>query len=107
MNKFLATLSLGVMLATPMVMTAAGADQARGNLPAAVDQLLAQDTIQLAQTQLKLAGFDPGRTDGVFDTKTSEAVRRYQGVNGIPVSGILDGPTRRILLPGSEDINEG
>ena len=59
MNKLLATLTLGVMLATPMVATTAGADTPRGNLPAAVDQLLAQDMIELAQTTLKIAGFDP------------------------------------------------
>ena len=60
MNKLLATLTLGVMLAAPMVATAAGADSPRGNLPAAVDQLLAQDMIQQAQTMLKIAGFDSG-----------------------------------------------
>jgi hypothetical protein len=62
MNKFLATLTLGVMLAAPMVTTAAGSDTSRGNVPAAVGQLLAQGMIQLAQTHLKIAGYNPGRT---------------------------------------------
>ena len=107
MKKFLATLTLGVLLVTPMIATAAGADSLSGNLPAAVDQLLAQDMIQQAQTTLKIAGFDSGRIDGVFDAKTADAVRQYQAANGIPVSGLLDEPTRRILFPGFEDASEG
>ena len=106
MNKLLATLTLGVMLAAPMAAMAAGPDTPRGNLPAAVDQLLAQDMIQQAQTTLKMAG-NPGRIDGVFDAKTADAVRQYQAANGIPVSGLLDEPTRRILFPGFEDASEG
>jgi peptidoglycan hydrolase-like protein with peptidoglycan-binding domain len=106
MKKLLATLTLGVMLATPMVTTAAGSDTPRGNLPAAVDQLLAQDMVQLAQTHLKIAGFDPGRIDGVFDAQTTTAIRQYQVAQGIPVSGLLDEPTRRVLLPGSESASE-
>jgi peptidoglycan hydrolase-like protein with peptidoglycan-binding domain len=107
MKKFLTTLTLGVMLVTPLIATAAGADNPRGTLPAAVDQLLAQDMIQQAQTTLKSAGFNPGRTDGVFDAQTATAVRQYQAANGIPVSGLLDEPTRRVLFPGSEDAGEG
>ena len=106
MNKLLATVTLGMMLAAPMVTTTAAAATARGNMPAAVDQLLAQDMIQQAQTSLKLAGFNPGRTDGIFDTQTSTAVRQYQVAQGIPVSGLLDQPTRRALFPGSEHVNE-
>jgi peptidoglycan hydrolase-like protein with peptidoglycan-binding domain len=96
------------MLAAPMVVaTAAGADTSSGNLPAAVDQMLAQDMVQLAQTTLKLAGYNTGRTDGVFDAKTADAVRQYQAARGIPVSGLLDEPTRRILFPSYEDASEG
>jgi peptidoglycan hydrolase-like protein with peptidoglycan-binding domain len=107
MKKLLATLTLGVMLVTPMIATAAGADTPRGSMPAAVDQLLAQDMIQQAQTTLKLAGYHSGRIDGVFDAQTSTAVRQYQAAQGIPVSGLLDEPTRRILFPGFDDTSEG
>jgi peptidoglycan hydrolase-like protein with peptidoglycan-binding domain len=106
MNKFLATLTLGMMLAAPLVTTAAGPDTPRGTASAAVDQLLAQDMIQQAQTTLKVAGFNPGRTDGIFDAQTSTAVRQYQVAQGIPVSGLLDQPTRRVLFPGAEHVNE-
>jgi peptidoglycan hydrolase-like protein with peptidoglycan-binding domain len=107
MKTLLATVTLGVMLAAPIVATAAGGDHPRGNLPAAVDQVLAQDMIQQAQTTLKLAGFNPGRTDGVFDAQTATAVHQYQAANAIPVSGLLDNPSRRMLFPGFQDAGEG
>jgi peptidoglycan hydrolase-like protein with peptidoglycan-binding domain len=107
MKTFLATLTLGVMLVTPLIATAAATDSSRANLPAAVDQLLAQDMIQQAQSALKLAGFDPGRTDGVFDAQTATAVHQYQAANAIPVSGLLDNPSRRMLFPGFQDAGEG
>jgi peptidoglycan hydrolase-like protein with peptidoglycan-binding domain len=107
MNKLLATLTLAVMLAVPMVALAAGAGSTLGGAPAAVDQLLARDMIQQAQTQLKLAGFNPGRTDGVFDTQTADALRHYQSAQGIPVSGLLDEPTRRVMFPGIQGTDEG
>ncbi len=72
-----------------------------------MDQLLARDMIQQAQTHLQLAGFDPGRTDGVFDGQTADAVRHYQAARGLPVSGLLDEPTRRIMFPGLQDTDEG
>ena len=61
MNKLLATLTLGVMLATPMVATTAGADTPRGNLPAAVDQLLADPTYaaHVAAVRAELESYDP------------------------------------------------
>jgi carboxyl-terminal processing protease len=72
-----------------------------------VDQLLARDMVQQAQMHLKLAGFDPGRVDGVFDAPTADAVRHYQAAQGIPVSGSLDESTRRVTLPGFQDTDEG
>ena len=107
MNKLLATLTLGVILAAPIVATAADADRTPRSLPAAVDQLLARDIIQQAQMHLKLDGFHPGRTDGVFDARTAEAVRHYQAAQGLPVSGLLDEPTRRVMFPGFQDTDEG
>jgi peptidoglycan hydrolase-like protein with peptidoglycan-binding domain len=107
MKKRLATLTLAALIATPLIATAAGADRPTGSLPAAVDQLLARDMIQQAQMHLKLAGFDPGRTDGVFDAQTAGAVRGYQAARGIPVSGLLDEPTRRVMFPGFQDTDEG
>ncbi|MDQ3829180.1 MAG: peptidoglycan-binding protein [Candidatus Tectomicrobia bacterium] len=42
--------------------------------------------------------------DGVFTAETHAAVRGYQRRYGLPVSGLLDWPTRRELVPG---LNEG
>jgi peptidoglycan hydrolase-like protein with peptidoglycan-binding domain len=105
MQKLLATLTLAVLIIAPMAAIAAG-DNTPGKSPAAVDQLLAKDVIQQAQMHLKVAGFNPGRTDGVFDVKTADAIRQYQTVNGIPASGLLDAPTRQVLLAGFQDGHE-
>jgi peptidoglycan hydrolase-like protein with peptidoglycan-binding domain len=107
MKRFLGALTLGVMLAVPIATIAAGADSPGGNLPPAVDQMLARDMVQQAQLYLKMAGYDPGRADGVFDNRTSSALRQYQAANGIPVSGLLDEPTRRVMFPGFQDAGEG
>ena len=105
MKKFLATCTLGLMMAMPVAALAASST--RGNLPPAVDQMLAQDIIQQAQANLKIAGFDPGRVDGVFDEQTANAVRRFQVANSLPPSGLLDEPTRNVLLPGYDNAGEG
>ena len=107
MKKLLGVLALGAMLAAPVVTVAAGADSSSGSLPPAVDQLLARDMVQQAQLFLKTAGFNPGRADGIFDAQTSSAVRQYQVAQGIPVSGLLDEPTRRVMFPGSQDAGDG
>jgi peptidoglycan hydrolase-like protein with peptidoglycan-binding domain len=104
MKRFFAALTLGAMLVVPLA--AFSASSSGGTLPPAVDQLLARDMIQQAQVQLKVAGYDPGRADGIFDEKTSAAVRQYQAANGLPVSGLLDQPTRRAMFAGFQDTNE-
>jgi peptidoglycan hydrolase-like protein with peptidoglycan-binding domain len=104
MKKFFAALTLGAMLVVPLVAVAASSPG--GSLPPAVDQMLARDMIQQAQLHLKMAGYDPGRADGVFDEKTSSAVRKYQGARGIPVSGLLDEPTRMVMFPGHDQAGE-
>jgi peptidoglycan hydrolase-like protein with peptidoglycan-binding domain len=104
MKRFFAALTLGAMLVVPLVAVAASSSG--GTLPAAVDQLLARDMIQQAQVQLKVAGYDPGRADGIFDAKTSAAVGQYQAANGLPVSGLLDEATRLVMFPGLNNTNE-
>ncbi len=104
MRKFFAALTLGAMLVVPLVAVAASSSG--GSLPPAVDQMLARDMIQQAQLHLKMAGYDPGRADGIFDEKTSSAVRKYQAARGIPVSGLLDEPTRMVMFPGHDQAGE-
>jgi N-acetyl-anhydromuramyl-L-alanine amidase AmpD len=105
MKKILATCTLGLMMAMPLMTMAASS--AREGLPPAVDQLLAQDLVQQAQANLKIAGYDPGRVDGIFDERTAEAVRRFQVARSLPVSGLLDEQTRRVLLPGLDNAGDG
>ena len=66
----------------------------------AVDRLLSQGDIQVAEEHLKNFGFDPGPVDGLFTTQTRAAIRGYQARYGLPVSGLLDYATRLQLLPG-------
>jgi peptidoglycan hydrolase-like protein with peptidoglycan-binding domain len=63
-------------------------------------RLMTEGEIQLAEQKLKDFGFDPGPVDGVFTAQTEAALRAFQERRGIPVSGILDDPTRRVLLRG-------
>jgi peptidoglycan hydrolase-like protein with peptidoglycan-binding domain len=106
MKRLLVALTISLLVAVPIVAVAAGGGSARGSLPPAVDQLLAQDMIQLAESHLKIAGFDPGAVDGIFDEQTAAAVRRFQAARGLPVTALLDEPTRRVLLPGMHDAGE-
>ena len=107
MKRLLVALTMSLLIAIPIVAAAAGGGSPRGSVPPAVDQMLAQDMIQLAQSQLRVAGFDPGHVDGIFDEQTAAAVRKYQASRGLPVTGLLDEPTRRALLPGLQDSGDG
>jgi N-acetylmuramoyl-L-alanine amidase len=83
---------------------APGGTQTSSPIPAAaapaVDRLLSQGEIQVAEEHLKNFGFDPGPVDGLFTTQTQAAIRAYQARYGLPVSGLLDYVTRLQLLPG-------
>lgn len=52
----------------------------------------AQGDWQLRQVQehLKAAGFDPGPIDGIFGPRLKAALRQYQAVHGLQVTGLLD-----------------
>ena len=71
-------------------------------LQAATDELFSAGDIHVAQEHLRAFGLDPGPVQGVFTAETQAAVRAYQARYGLPVTGLLDGVTRRGLLPGSE-----
>jgi peptidoglycan hydrolase-like protein with peptidoglycan-binding domain len=66
----------------------------------ALDRLLTSGDIQVAEARLKGFGFDPGPVDGVFTAQTQAAVRAFQARYGLPVSGLLDRPTREELRLG-------
>jgi hypothetical protein len=71
-----------------------------GPIRSALDRLLTQGDIQVAEARLKDFGFDPGPVDGTFTAQTQAAVRAFQARYGLTVSGLLDRATRRELLPG-------
>jgi peptidoglycan hydrolase-like protein with peptidoglycan-binding domain len=66
----------------------------------ALDRLLTQGTIQVAEARLRDFGFDPGPIDGIFTAQTQAAVRAFQARYGLPVSGLLDRATREELKLG-------
>jgi hypothetical protein len=71
-----------------------------GGLRPAYDRILLAGDIQVAETHLRDFGYDPGPVDGLFTAETQAAVRAYQRRYGLSVTGLLDYPTRRELLPG-------
>jgi peptidoglycan hydrolase-like protein with peptidoglycan-binding domain len=65
-----------------------------------MDRLLTRGNIQFAEMRLKEFGFDPGPVDGLFTAQKQAAVRAFQARYGLPVSGLLDRPTREELKLG-------
>jgi Putative peptidoglycan binding domain len=63
-------------------------------------RLLTRGNILVAEVRLKDFGFDPGPVDGTYTAETEAAVRAFQARYGLPVSGLLDRPTREELKLG-------
>src|SRR6056297_402018 len=55
-------------------------------------------TRRLVEQRLAATGLDPGPVDGVFTTRTREAIRRYQAARGVQATGYLDQATVVRLL---------
>jgi peptidoglycan hydrolase-like protein with peptidoglycan-binding domain len=106
MKRFLVAVGIGLLVAAPLVGLAAPADSTSRSLPPAVDQMMARNMVQLAESKLQVAGYDPGRVDGIFDAQTASALREYQVARGIPATGLLDGPTRDEMFPGFHNAGE-
>ena len=54
-------------------------------------------TILETQTNLAKRGYDPGPLDGLWGGKTMRALQSFQKDKGLPVTGSLDGETRKQL----------
>ena len=52
----------------------------------------------LVEVQLTAQGFNPGRTDGQFDSDTRAALRAYQEARGLPVTGYVDSDTMNQMI---------
>ena len=55
--------------------------------------------VELLQLALDRAGFGELGLDGIFGTKTKNAVLRFQSLNGLAADGIVGPATHRALVP--------
>jgi len=90
---------LALLLLTASI-TSYTAEHTPGPERPAVDRLLTRGNIEVAEMRLKQFGFDPGPVDGMHTAQTQAAVRAFQARYGLPVSGLLDRPTREELQLG-------
>lgn len=69
--------------------------------PIQIDKPLKMDMnneqVKNAQEILASIGFEPGRTDGYFDSRTEIAVKAFQRKNGKKVTGVIDAKTATAL----------
>ncbi|WP_018132058.1 S41 family peptidase [Effusibacillus pohliae] len=54
--------------------------------------------VKTLQQMLIGVGLVPGRDDGYFSTQTEEAVKTFQRMNGLPVTGVVEGQTTVKLM---------
>lgn len=64
--------------------------------PATWDVLL--DQVKAVQNKLNSVGFIPGLADGIYGPKTTNAVTRFQSVNGLVMDGVVTPRTRQQLF---------
>jgi carboxyl-terminal processing protease len=55
-------------------------------------------SVKTLQQMLTGVGLVPGREDGYFSQQTEEAVKTFQRLNGLPVTGIVEGQTTSKLM---------
>jgi peptidoglycan hydrolase-like protein with peptidoglycan-binding domain/DNA invertase Pin-like site-specific DNA recombinase len=58
--------------------------------------------VRVLQVRLQRRGLRPGPVDGLFGPRTQAAVERFQRSGGVPVDGVVDTPTRRLLADVEE-----
>ncbi|MEW5847949.1 MAG: peptidoglycan-binding protein [Myxococcota bacterium] len=63
--------------------------------------------VKYVQGHLKAAGYDPKRTDGVFDERTEGALKEYQRREGLPTSGRVDSRTWKHLRKATLEARDG
>ena len=62
--------------------------------------------VKRIQKQLADLGYNPGEPNGVMTSDTQEAIRQFQWINSIPVTGIVDQQTMQILNTQASSGNE-
>lgn len=63
------------------------------------------DDVKELQADLIMKGYDPGTADGVFGSRTEEAVKAFQRDNGLTADGVVGEKTWAVLLEGSAPVN--
>lgn len=63
----------------------------------------ASEQVKSAQKMLSVLGYDPGREDGFYDEKTSEAVKQFQSDKSLEETGILTGSSTLELMTAVRD----
>ncbi|WP_421378969.1 S41 family peptidase [Bacillus salacetis] len=64
------------------------------------------DQVKAAEEMLKAAGYDPGKADGFYDEKTTEAVRAFQKAEGLEVTGTLNSDSILKLMENMRNLIE-
>jgi peptidoglycan hydrolase-like protein with peptidoglycan-binding domain len=59
-----------------------------------------QESVREAQQALVAQGYDPGRTDGRLDSRTEDAIAKFQRDHGMPPDGRLSPATIAALKGG-------
>jgi peptidoglycan hydrolase-like protein with peptidoglycan-binding domain len=81
--------------------TQAGEDS---NLPPRSESVgssaMSTQDIMRVEEALQAKGHNPGTVDGVMDDKTKDAIRAFQGANGISMTGTVDEKTAQKLGVG-------
>lgn len=60
--------------------------------------------VEQLQDALKLCGFQPGTSDGIFGPKTEAALKLFQSTKSIAIDGIFSRVTRRAMLNQLENL---
>lgn len=72
--------------------------------PAATPPLPTKSQLKQAEVQLKTAGFNPGKVDGVPTAAFSNALKEFQAAWGLPATGTLDAATQRKLADTAQRV---
>jgi peptidoglycan hydrolase-like protein with peptidoglycan-binding domain len=59
--------------------------------------MLSQETIVAVQQELSQLGYYYGPIDGLVGPQTAKAIRLFQSVDKLPVTGEIDSPTLQAL----------
>jgi len=62
------------------------------------DMSLSRDDVMQIQRALRDWEYNPGQANGVMSQQTKQAIREFQLLNGLPVTGVADDATKSALL---------